>query len=144
MKKFDKQITTIIGKDAVCHGALSAPGSVRIDGMVEGDVTITGALVVGPSGKITGNVEAASAVIGGEINGNIVAPEKTELTPDAKVIGDIKTGVIVIDEKAVFQGKCDMSHGEEESSEETDETASEETEESKENDGEENKKEPED
>ena len=139
MKKFDKQITTILGKDAVCHGALNAPGSVRIDGVVEGDVTITGALVVGPSGKITGNVEAASAVIGGEINGNIVAPEKTELTPDAKVIGDIKTGVIVIDEKAVFQGKCDMSHGKEDLSEETDETK-----ESEENDREESKKEPED
>ena len=112
MWKSEKQITTIIGKDAVCHGALNAPGSVRIDGMVDGDVIITGALVVGNTGKINGNVDALSAVIGGEVIGNIVAPERAELTPDAKVIGDIKTKVIVIDEKAVFQGKCDMNHEE--------------------------------
>ena len=32
-----------------------------------------------------------------------------ELTSTARVIGDITTGGLVIDEKAVFQGRCDMN-----------------------------------
>jgi len=31
------------------------------------------------------------------------------LTSTARVIGDITTGGLVIDEKAVFQGRCDMN-----------------------------------
>jgi cytoskeletal protein CcmA (bactofilin family) len=54
-------------------------------------------------------VEAASVTIGGEVLGNVNAPQKAELTSTARVIGDISTSVIVIDEKAIFQGKCDMN-----------------------------------
>ena len=41
--------------------------------------------------------------------GNLNVPEKVELTSTARVIGDITTGGLVIDEKAVFQGRCDMN-----------------------------------
>ena len=58
---------------------------------------------------VTGDVQAASVLIGGEVTGNITAPEKAELTASAKVLGDIATKVIVIDEHAVFQGKIDMN-----------------------------------
>ena len=49
------------------------------------------------------------SMIGGEVTGNITAPEKAELTASAKVLGDIATKVIVIDEHAIFQGKIDMN-----------------------------------
>ena len=83
-----------------------------MDGTIEGNIKVSGHLVVGSTGKIHGNVEALSAVIGGEVIGNVNAPEKTELTSTAKLIGDIRTDAIVIDEKAVFQGKCDMNQEE--------------------------------
>lgn len=103
------QITTLIGKDAEITGDFSAKGSVRIDGMINGNVTVTGALIIGAGGVINGNISAESAMIGGEVTGNIEAPKKAELTATAKVVGDITTAVIVIDENAVFQGKCDMN-----------------------------------
>ena len=58
--------------------------------------------------KIVGNVSAAEAIIGGEVYGDIVAPDKIEITETARVIGNIQTKVIVVDEKAVFQGSVDM------------------------------------
>ena len=58
---------------------------------------------------VMGDVQAASVLIGGEVTGDINAPEKAELTASAKVLGDIVTKVIVIDEHAVFQGKIDMN-----------------------------------
>ena len=112
MKKAETKIVTIIGKDSVVEGDFKAAGSVRIDGVIEGNVVVSGNLVVGAAGKINGNVEAASAMIGGVIEGNVNAAQKTELTSTARVIGDIKTMLIVIDEKAVFQGKCDMNQEE--------------------------------
>lgn len=109
MKKTETKISTIIGKGAVIDGDFSAAGSVRMDGVVEGNVKVTGQLLVGATGKIHGNIDAQVVVIGGEVNGNVKAPERAELTSTARLIGDIKTNVIVIDEKAVFQGKCDMN-----------------------------------
>lgn len=109
MKKKEVVITTIIGKGAECNGDFAAEGSVRIDGCVNGNVTVTGTLIVGAAGTVNGDISAAAAVIGGEVDGNITAPERVELTVTAKVIGDITTGTIVIDEKAIFQGKCDMN-----------------------------------
>lgn len=112
MKKVDAKVSTIIGKGSVVDGDFTAAGSVRMDGIVEGSVKIGGHLVVGSTGKVHGNIEAQSAVIGGEVTGNVNAPERAELTSTARVIGDIKTSLIVIDEKAIFQGKCDMNQEE--------------------------------
>lgn len=112
MKRADEKITTIIGKGAVIDGDFSATGSVRLDGVVEGNVKISGKLVVGSKGVVRGSIEAVAAVIGGEVAGNVMTQERAELTSTAKVIGDIRTRVIVIDEKAIFQGKCDMNQEE--------------------------------
>ena len=72
-------------------------------------MTVTGNLILGAGSVVTGDVQAASVLIGGEVTGNISAPQKAELTASAKVLGDIATKVIVIDEHAVFQGKIDMN-----------------------------------
>ena len=112
MKKAEAKITTIIGKDAVLEGDFSASGSIRLDGCVEGNVKVTGICIVGAAGKIHGNLEAHSSIIGGEILGNVTMEERTELTGTARVIGDIRTNLIVIDEKAIFQGRCDMNQDE--------------------------------
>lgn len=107
-KKDTVRITTMLGQGSDFQGSLSAEGSARVDGNVDGNVKVTGTLIVGSTGRISGNVEAEAAVIGGEVLGDVIAPEKAELTATAKVLGDVSTKVIVIDEHAVFQGRCNM------------------------------------
>lgn len=102
------KISTILGKGCVLNGDFNADGSARIDGTVNGNVIVKGMLVLGVDGKIIGDIGATGAIIGGHVIGNIDAPEKLEISAHAKVIGDIKTKILVIDEKAIFQGKCDM------------------------------------
>lgn len=109
MKKKEVQITTIIGNGAECNGDFFAEGSIRVDGTIQGNVTVSGTLIVGVAGYINGDVNASVVIVGGEINGNVNAPEKTELTSTARMIGDIVTTTIVIDEKAIFQGNCNMN-----------------------------------
>lgn len=103
------RISTLIGNGATLEGDFFIPGSVRIDGCVNGNVTAEGTLIMGATGSISGNVSAEAVIIGGEVLGNVEAPQKAELTGSAKVLGDITTAVIVIDEHAVFQGKCNMN-----------------------------------
>lgn len=108
MKKSVAKIGTIIGKGNVINGDFLAKNSVRLDGQIEGNVVVEGLLVIGSAGKITGNVEAAAAIVGGEVTGDIIAPDKIEITETARVIGNLRTNVIVVDEKAIFQGQLDM------------------------------------
>ena len=109
MKNKDTRITTIIGNGAECNGDFNAEGSVSIDGVINGNVTVTGVLIVGATGQINGDVTATSTVIGGEVYGNVNITEKTELISTARIIGNITTQLIVIDEHAIFQGSCNMN-----------------------------------
>ncbi len=105
-----EQVGTIIGPGAVIDGPLTTKDSTRIDGIIKGNVTISGALIVGQEGRITGTVSAMNAYIAGEVNGNISAPQgKVEISDTGKVIGDVACKGIIIDENAVFQGQCDMT-----------------------------------
>lgn len=108
-KDLNVKINTIIGKGAECQGDFSANDSVRMDGTINGNVTVAGAVIIGATGLVNGNITAKSVVVGGQVLGGIEAPERVELIGTAQVFGDITTGVLVVDEKAVFQGKCNMN-----------------------------------
>lgn len=109
MKNKDVRITTIIGKGAECNGDFNADGSVRVDGVINGNVNVTGTLIVGATGSINGDVDAQNIIVGGEIIGDIRITDKTELTSTGRLIGNITTVLIVIDENAIFQGSCNMN-----------------------------------
>lgn len=108
-KKDNAVITTILGKGCVVNGDFTVKQSARIDGEILGDVCVTGTLIMGTGARIDGNIEAEEAIIGGDVVGNIQAQNRVELTVTAKVIGDITTNVIIIDENAIFQGRCNMN-----------------------------------
>lgn len=115
-KNHNAGITTIIGKGTEVNGGFSSPGNVRIEGIVRGDIMITGSLILGPEGRIFGDVAANSMVIGGQVKGDLTAIDKIEILGGAKVQGDIATSRILIDEQAVFQGRCSTGPREEEDS----------------------------
>ena len=105
-----EQVGTIIGPGAILDGPLTTKDSTRIDGTVNGNVTISGALIVGQEGKINGTVSAMNAYVAGEITGNVSAPQgKVEISDTGKVIGDVTCKGIIIDENAVFHGNCEMT-----------------------------------
>lgn len=118
LEKSNMKVNTIIGEGAVFTGDLKVKDTVRIDGEVTGDVKTDSVLILGSTGKIEGNVEADTIFAGGTIKGNLTAGYKVEASSTAKIYGDITTKIIVIDENAVFQGKCDMSGQKTESSSE--------------------------
>ncbi|SDA48405.1 protein CcmA, bactofilin family [Butyrivibrio sp. INlla18] len=105
-----EQVGTIIGPGAVIDGPLTTKDSTRIDGTIKGNVTVSGALIIGQEGKVVGTISALNVYVAGEVNGNIATSQgKIEISDTGKVIGDITCKGIIIDENAVFQGKCEMT-----------------------------------
>ena len=105
-----EQVGTIIGSGAVIDGPLTTKDSTRIDGTIKGNVTVSGALIIGQEGKVIGTISALNVYVAGEVNGNITASQgKIEISDTGRVIGDITCKGIIIDENAVFQGKCEMT-----------------------------------
>ncbi len=103
------ELNTIIGKGTVIDGLLTVQSSLRVDGRVQGQVQATDSLVVGKDGEIEGEVKVRNAIIGGRVKNRILATGKVVLEAHAIVHGELKTGKLVIDEGAVFDGNCAMN-----------------------------------
>jgi cytoskeletal protein CcmA (bactofilin family) len=105
--KYDK-VDTLIGKSTSFNGNLEAEGTVRIEGTFEGEMNIKGDIVLGETGKVIGNMIGTNAHIAGRVEGNVKVKGQLHLTPTAYIGGDIEVGNLVVDEGAVFTGKCMM------------------------------------
>ncbi|HBE79118.1 MAG TPA: cell shape determination protein CcmA [Firmicutes bacterium] len=102
-----RKVDTLVGKECSFKGNLEAPGgALRIDGYYEGELHIGGDLIVGESGKVVGDIVARNIIIAGEVRGSIEARGKLELAPTAKVTGDSKMVILVIEDGAYLQGMC--------------------------------------
>jgi len=98
----------LIGNGTQITGDIHSSGDVRIDGVLHGNLTLKGRLVIGVTGKIEGNVICQNADLSGEIKGKISVSETLSLKNTAKILGDIVTGKIAIEPGAVFTGTCNM------------------------------------
>lgn len=116
MRSYDAPTTTsgsaTIGKAVMIKGQIFSREDLVIDGEIEGSVEAAEHRVtVGPNGKVHAGVKAREIVILGGINGNVEAAEKIDIRKDAKLIGDIKTARIVIEDGAYFKGSIDIIKG---------------------------------
>lgn len=89
-------------------GNISANGDFRLDGTLQGNITLNGKLVIGEAGLITGNVVCQNATIIGKVNGNLTVQELLELNASACVKGDIIINKLSIQSGASFSGTCRM------------------------------------
>jgi len=97
---------TVIGKGVYLEATrMSGQESVRIDGIFKGTIELDGNLVLGDCGSITGDVHASFFLVAGEVTGNIACETQLRLAPTAKVIGDIKTPSLVVDEGSQVSGR---------------------------------------
>jgi len=90
-------------------GDILTENDFRLDGKVEGNITCSGKLVIGPKGKVTGKVISDNAEIMGEIDGSIIVKAKLVLKASAVIKGDIQTQTIEIEPNARFNGSCVMA-----------------------------------
>ena len=99
---------TFISEGTQITGEISVEHDLRVEGSIKGSVSVGNALVVGPTGRIEGDVKARSATLAGHTTGNIHTQEKLVLEAKSVLMGDLQTRELVIQEGAIFQGKCAM------------------------------------
>lgn len=90
------------------EGNVSSDGDFRVDGLIKGNITISGKLVIGEKGTVKGEVKCGSATISGKLEGTLEVDELLNLEETARVNGDIFTVKLAIEPGAEFSGSCKM------------------------------------
>ena len=110
MKKLKKAIQTSIGREVTLEGKLIFERTVQLDGYFAGSVeSKEGTIIVGETGVIHADILVHTAIVSGEVRGNIRATERIALYPPARVFGDLLAPVVGIDAGVVFEGNCIMA-----------------------------------
>jgi cytoskeletal protein CcmA (bactofilin family) len=103
------RLSGFVGHGTTLTGETNFHAMLRVDGHLLGTVTSeNGTLIVGTNGQVDANVAVSAAMINGSVNGDIVATERIQLGRTAKVIGNIQTPRLIIEDGAVFEGSCSM------------------------------------
>jgi len=98
----------LIGVGTSINGDINSAGDLRIDGTVIGSVSSKARLVLGPNGKIEGDIHAQNADIQGSVKGKLFVGEILFLKNTAQITGDIVTNKLVVESGAEFNGNCVM------------------------------------
>ena len=102
-------IETIIGKNTKIHGEVSGTGNLRIDGEIEGELKLSGSVIVGETGMVTGNVSARSLDVSGTVHGNAQTEEGLTIHSAGQLIGDVKVNAFQIEDGGIFKGRSEMN-----------------------------------
>ena len=98
-----------IGKSVKVVGQIFSKEDLYVDGDLEGSVeALEHKLTIGPHGTVHAGIKAREVLALGTIHGNVEAAEKIEIRKDAKLVGDIRTARIIIEDGAYFKGSIDI------------------------------------
>jgi cytoskeletal protein CcmA (bactofilin family) len=90
-------------------GDIKSSGDIRIDGTLAGNLNTKGKVVIGPTGKVTGEVICKNSEVSGIVEGKITVGQLLNLKASSKILGDIVTSKLSIEPGAKFSGSCKMS-----------------------------------
>lgn len=113
-KKKKQPYTDLLGKTnriveaTKINGDIFSPADFRLDGELLGNFTSNGKLVIGPSGKVIGDIVCKNADIEGVFNGKITVHELLNIKASATVEGEVVIGKLAVEPGAHFTATCVM------------------------------------
>jgi cytoskeletal protein CcmA (bactofilin family) len=96
-----------IGKGTKISGKLNFNHPARIEGEAEGEIT-GDEILIAPGAVVSARIAAIRLTIGGTVTGEVVARERIELLPTARLRCTLVTPSLVLNEGAQFDGDCKM------------------------------------
>lgn len=103
------RLSGFVGHGTTLTGETDFHAMLRVDGHLVGTVTSeAGTLIIGTNGQVDANIMVAAAMINGTVNGDVVASEKLQLGRTARVLGNIHSPRLIIEEGAILEGSCSM------------------------------------
>ena len=105
----DPRNTATIGKAVKVNGQIFTKEDLYVDGDVEGTIeSQDNKVTIGPNGRVQASIRAREVVILGQVQGNVEAADKVDIRKDAKLVGDIVSARISIEDGALFKGSIDI------------------------------------
>jgi cytoskeletal protein CcmA (bactofilin family) len=103
------RLSGFVGAGTVLTGETTFKSMLRVDGHLTGHVdSDEGTLIIGSTGQVDANINVASAIVSGTVNGDIVTTGKLELGRTARIVGNIRAPRLVIADGAILEGSCNM------------------------------------
>ncbi|SHF57172.1 Polymer-forming protein [Mariniphaga anaerophila] len=102
------QSINIIDEGTLIKGDISANGDIRIDGELNGNINAKGRLVIGPKGKVEGEINCSNIEVSGYIKGKVTVSELLTMKSSARIYGDVVAGKLSVEPGSLFTGTCTM------------------------------------
>jgi cytoskeletal protein CcmA (bactofilin family) len=109
----DSRGAASVGKSVKIIGQIFTKEDLYVDGDVEGTIeSLENKVTVGPNGRVQASIRAREVIILGKVQGNVETSDKVDIRKDAKLVGDIITSRISIEDGALFKGSIDIKKAE--------------------------------
>lgn len=102
---------TYIASTAKIVGVITGRGFCVCAGTVEGDCDIDGTLTLADGARWKGTIKATDIVIGGTIEGEVIARQRIEIAPTARITGSLLGKSIAVAEGAIIDGPINVTSG---------------------------------
>ena len=113
MPETDSRNAATIGKAVKIIGQIFTKEDLYVDGDVEGTIeSQDNKVTIGPNGRVQAGIRAREVIILGQVQGNVETTDKVDIRKDAKLVGDIVTSRISIEDGALFKGSIDIKKAE--------------------------------
>lgn len=108
-EKISNEIETLIGEQCSITGSIKGDGLIKIDGIIEGDITWSDDVILGITSHCKGNITCKSTFISGEINGNVFCEDSLTIESSGVVDGDVSVKTLIVKQGGMLHGKCSMN-----------------------------------
>ena len=99
---------SVIAQGMRIVGDIECAGVLKIEGVVEGTIRGPRQLLLGRQGEVKGDVHAREVILGGRVQGTVIADERIEIQGTALVTGDVHTKSIAVLEGGRINGAVRM------------------------------------
>ena len=103
-----KGAESLVAKGLTIEGKIEGAGDVRIAGRFKGTINVKGEFRIEPGATIEGEVSADTVLVGGEVNGKIVAASRVEFKESGSLIGDLKAGSLTVAAGSKMRGNVEF------------------------------------
>ena len=104
-----KDVRVSLGPDAEVTGKLSFTDPTRLEGKLKGELKGSALLVIGSNAVVEASIEAERLVVLGKVQGNVTSRGGLEIRAGGRVVGDVDTKNLVVDEGGVLEGRVSMN-----------------------------------
>jgi cytoskeletal protein CcmA (bactofilin family) len=101
----DGGLTCVIAEGTVITGTFTSTENVRLDGVINGNVTIDRKFVLGDKSEVIGNIKASSFAVKGKVVGDMDIADSLHIQNTADITGDMKAKTLIVEEGGRYNGK---------------------------------------